>query len=129
MVVDASALIEVLLQSPSAPLIEERILGSGQVLHAPHLVDLEVMQVLRRYEAKGTLTRDRSRAALSVFLAFPMRRWAHAPLVPRIWDLRNNLTAYDASYIALAEAVDEPLITCDRALATAPGHRARIELM
>lgn len=127
-VVDASALIEVLLQSPSGSHIEERIFGAGQVLHAPHLVDLEVMQALRRYEAKGSLTRHRSQAALSVFLAFPIRRWAHRLLVPRIWDLRN-LTAYDASYVALAEVVDAPLITCDKALATAPGHRARIELM
>jgi predicted nucleic acid-binding protein len=128
-VVDASVVVELLLRTPSALLIEERLFESEQDLHAPHLIDLEVTQALRRYDAKGLLTAAGGHAALSVFVALPIRRWPHVTLLPRIWALRQNLTAYDASYVALAETIDAPLLTRDRALANAPGHRARIEFI
>jgi predicted nucleic acid-binding protein len=128
-VIDASAALEVLLRTPSAEAIEQRLFAQPQPLHAPHLIDVEVAQVLRRYSAAGQITSDRGRAALSDFSDFPIHRYPHGILLPRIWELRNNLTAYDAAYVALAEALDEPLITRDEKLAGAPGHRARIELV
>jgi predicted nucleic acid-binding protein len=127
-VVDASALLEVLLRTPAARSIEERVFERGETLHAPHLVDLEIAQVLRRYAAAGDISADRGREALDDLAAFRLRRWAHDALVMRIWDLRRNLTAYDAAYVALAEALDAPLLTRDRRLASAPGIRARVEV-
>jgi predicted nucleic acid-binding protein len=127
-VVDASAVIEVLLRTPSAPLIEGRLLGVGQ-LHAPYLIDVEVTQALRRYEAKRVLTAERGRAALAVFTAIPIWHWPHDLLLPRIWELRRNLTAYDAAYVALAEALDATLLTRDKKLVAASGHHARVELV
>ena len=100
----------------------------GETLHAPHLLDLEVLQVLRRYAAAGEISAERAREALDDLAAFRLRRWAHEPLTLRIWDLRQNLTAYDAAYVALAEALGAPLLTRDRRLASAPGIRARVEV-
>jgi len=128
-VVDASALLEVLLRTPVARSIEERLFEPGQSLHAPHLVDLEIAQVLRRYAAGGQISAGRGREALDDLASFRLRRWPHESLIMRIWDLRRNLTAYDAAYVALAEALDAPLLTRDRRLATAPGIRARVEVL
>jgi predicted nucleic acid-binding protein len=127
-VVDASAMLEVLLRTPAAPAIEERLFEGGETLHAPHLIDLEVVQVLRRYAAAGEISAERAREALDDLAAFRLRRWAHEPLTLRIWDLRQNLTAYEAAYVALAEALGAPLLTRDRRLASAPGIRARVEV-
>jgi predicted nucleic acid-binding protein len=127
-VVDASALLEVLLRTPAAKAVEDRLFGPGQMLHAPHLLDVEIAQVIRRYAAKGEIESERGRAALADLADFPLLRYPHDFLLPRIWDLRNNLTAYDAAYVALAEALDMPLLTRDRRLAATAGHRARIEL-
>lgn len=127
-VVDASALLEVILRTQAAPDVERRLFAPGQTLHAPHLLDVEVAQVIRRYAASGDIDDDRGRAALSDLLDFPVRRYPHDVLLPRVWELRRNLTAYDAVYVALAEALDVPLLTRDRHLANAAGHRARIEL-
>jgi predicted nucleic acid-binding protein len=128
-VVDASALLEALLRTPSAKAVEDRLFASRQTLHAPHLLDVEVAQVIRRYAANGEIDSARGRWALADLADLPLRRYPHDFLLPRIWDLRNNLTAYDAAYVALAEALDAPLLTCDRRLAAAPGHRAQIELV
>jgi predicted nucleic acid-binding protein len=128
-VVDASALLEVILRTRAAPDVERRLFASGQTLHAPHLLDVEVAQVIRRYAASGDIDGDRGRAALSDLLDFPVRRYPHDVLLPRVWELRNNLTAYDAVYVALAEALDVPLLTRDRRLTSAGGHRARVELV
>jgi predicted nucleic acid-binding protein len=128
-VVDASALIEALLRTPAASTLERRLLNSGETLHAPHLIDVEVAQVVRRYAANGDIDGERGGAALADLSDFPLRRYPHDFLLPRVWDLRNNLTAYDAVYVALAEALDAPLLTRDRRLAAAAGHRARIELV
>jgi predicted nucleic acid-binding protein len=127
-VVDASVVLEVLLQTPLAAAIEEHLFTSEQ-LHAPHLIDLEVAQVLRRFVFRGEVPTERGRAALADYADFPIRRYPHDFLLPRIWDLRDNLTAYDAAYVALAEALDATLLTHDRKLATTGGHLARIELL
>jgi predicted nucleic acid-binding protein len=128
-VVDASAALEVLLRTPAAPAIEERLFASGATLHAPHLIDLEVVQTLRRYAKAGEMAPERGRIALADFADFPIHRYPHGVLLPRIWDLRHNLTAYDAAYVALAEALDAPLVTRDRSLARVAGRRARIEVL
>lgn len=128
-VVDASALLEVLLRTSSAEPVEDRLFAPLQTLHAPHLLDVEVAQVVRRYAANGDIDVARGRSALADLADFPLRRYPHDFLLPRIWDLRDNLTAYDAAYVALAEALDAPLLTRDRRLAAASGHGARIELV
>ncbi|MEO9191733.1 MAG: type II toxin-antitoxin system VapC family toxin [Acetobacteraceae bacterium] len=128
-VVDASALLEVLLRTPAAEAVERRLLDSRQTLHAPHLLDVEVAQVIRRYTLAGELDVERGGVALADLGDFPLRRYPHDFLLPRVWELRNNLTAYDAVYVALAEALDVPLLTRDQRLATAPGHFARVELV
>jgi len=128
-VVDASAVIEVLLRTPAAVAVEARLFDSGETLHAPHLIDVEVAQVLRRYALAGRIDPEHCRAALEVVLDMPLRRYAHDFLLSRIWQLRGNLTAYDAVYVALAETLDAPLLTRDRRLANAVGHRARIEIV
>lgn len=125
-VLDASALLEVLLRTSRAAAIEEWVLGSGVTLHAPHLLDLEVAQVLRRYVAAAQLTPARALEALEDLQAFSIARYPHQLLLPRIWALRGNVTAYDGAYIALAEALDATLLTCDRRLAAAPGHTAEV---
>lgn len=128
-VVDASALLEVLLRTPRAGVVEERLFDHRQTLHAPHLLDVEVAQVIRRYAASGEIDGERGRAALADLADFPVHRYPHDVLLPRIWDLRHNLTAYDAAYVALAEALEAPLLTRDQRLATAAGHRAHVELV
>lgn len=127
-VVDASVVLEVLLQTPSAAALQLRLFQPAETLHAPHLIDLEVAQVLRRYAASKQVGATRCRTALSDWLAFPVSRYPHDALLPRIWQLRGNLTAYDAAYVALAEALASPLLTRDVRLASAPGHHAKVEL-
>jgi predicted nucleic acid-binding protein len=128
-VVDASALLEVLLRTPAAEAVEQRIFDNRSTLHTPHLLDIEVAQVIRRYAANGEIDGERGRAALADLTDLPLRRYSHDFLLPRIWALRNNLSAYDAAYVALAEALGAPLVTRDRRLAGAAGHHARIELL
>ena len=128
-VLDASVVLEVLLRTPAARKIEGRIFAKKQTLHAPHLLDLEVAQVLRRYSAAGELGGERGRLALEDLADFPIDRYPHDLFLPRIWELRNTVTAYDASYIALAEALSAPLFTRDRRLAAALGPPAIIELV
>jgi predicted nucleic acid-binding protein len=128
-VVDASALLEVLLRTPAAEVVERRVFGSRQTLHAPHLIDVEVAQVVRRYAAFGEIEPQRGVNALADLADMPLRRYAHDFLLPRVWALRHNLTAYDAVYVALAEALEAPLLTRDQRIAAATGHRARIELV
>ncbi len=128
-VVDASAVLEVLLRTPAAELVERRLFEPEQTLHAPHLIDVEVAQALRRYTASGEADPDRGRMALADLMDFPLTRYPHDFLLPRVWELRNNLTAYDAVYVALAEVLEAPLLTRDQRLSNAAGHRARIELI
>ncbi len=128
-VVDASALLEVLLRMPAGRAVEDRLLAPGQTLHVPHLLDVEVAQVIRRYAVGGEISEARGRMALGDLAELPLRRYPHDFLLPRVWELRHNLTAYDAVYVALAEVLDAPLLTRDRRLAASPGHRARIEVV
>ncbi|MGH6957033.1 MAG: type II toxin-antitoxin system VapC family toxin [Caulobacteraceae bacterium] len=128
-VVDASVVLEALLRTPAARAVESRLFATGESLHAPHLIDIEVAQVLRRYESRGELQPQRGQEALADFSDLPLRRYPHDLLLGRIWTLRRNLTAYDAAYVALAELLDAPLLTRDRRLAAAPGHGARVELL
>jgi predicted nucleic acid-binding protein len=128
-VVDASSVLEVLLRTPAAEVVQDRLFDPAETLHAPHLLDVEAAQVIRRYASAGEIDAPRGRAALDDLADFPLQRYPHGFLLPRVWELRNNLTAYDAVYVALAEALDAPLVTRDRRLADAPGHHARIELI
>jgi predicted nucleic acid-binding protein len=128
-VLDASALVELLTRSDRGQQVESRILRASDSIHAPALIDLEVAQVLRRYVSTGQVPEHWARMALDIAVAFPMRRYFHEPLVKRVWELKENLTAYDAAYVSLAEALRAPLVTCDAKLARAPGLRASIELI
>lgn len=122
-------MLEVLLRMPAGVALEARLFDTRQSLHAPHLVDVEVAQVLRRYAHAGEADAARCAAALDDLAGLPLTRYPHGVLMPRVWELRDNLSAYDAVYVALAEALDAPLITRDQRLANAPGHRARVELV
>jgi predicted nucleic acid-binding protein len=128
-VADASALLELLIGTEAAPAVAARLLDPAQTLHAPHLVDVEVAQALRRYAAAGDLSPRQGERALADLRALPLRRYPHAVLLPRAWELRRSVTAYDAVYVALAEALGAPLLTRDARLARAHGHRARVELL
>ena len=127
-VLDASAAVELLLQSPIGERVADRALAAHESVHAPHLLDVEVTQVVRRYTLAGELTAQRAEEALQDLVDLPFIRHAHDDLIARIWSLRESLTAYDAVYVALAEALDAPLITRDGKLARAHGHAASIEL-
>ena len=128
-VLDASAVIEWLFQSPAGVRIDRRIFSASESLHAPHLVDVEVAQVLRRYVRDKTITVQRGQEALEDLSDLPLRRYPHDFLLPRIWELRAALTAYDASYVALAELLEAPLLTCDGKIASASGHSANVEVI
>jgi predicted nucleic acid-binding protein len=125
-VVDTSAVIEVLLNTPGSARIADRLFAPNETLHAPHLLDVEVAQVLRRYARTGELDPARGRQALQDLAELPLFRYPHDLLLQRIWELRSNVTAYDAVYLALAEALAAPLLTRDGRLASVPGHRARV---
>ena len=128
-VVDASAMLEVLLNTSAGARIADRLFARGETLHAPHLLDLEVAQVLRRYAGSGQLGAVRGAQALEDLAAIGLTRYPHDVLLPRIWELRANLTAYDAAYVALAEVLEAPLLTRDAALHAPRVHRARVELV
>ncbi len=128
-VADASAVLELLLGTDAAPRVAARLLDASETLHAPHLLDVEVTQVLRRYAISGGLDARRGERALADLLDLPLRRHPHTVLLRRAWELRRSISAYDAVYVALAEALGAPLVTRDARLARAHGHRARVELL
>jgi predicted nucleic acid-binding protein len=127
-VLDASVVLDLLLRSTAAKALEERMFAPGESLHAPHLIDLEIAQVLRRYWLAGELTAIRAGEAFEDLAALPLQRYGHEVFLGRIWELRNNVTAYDAAYLALAEVLGAPLLTRDKRLAAASGHHAIVEL-
>lgn len=128
-VIDASALAELVVGgTPRAARLAARIADPSESLHAPHLIDLEVTSVLRSLVARQQLSGALATRAIGDLLALDITRYPHDVLVPRIWQLRGNLTVYDAAYIALAEGLRVPLVTCDGQLAAAPGNRAQVEL-
>jgi len=109
--------------------LRSRLFAGGASLHAPHLLDLEVLHVLRRFERRGILRPSRAAEAVEDLLDLPLTRYPHAALADRVWELRGALTAYDAAYVALAEALHAPLLTRDAALASAAPRLARVELV
>jgi len=127
-VVDASVVIEILLRTTAGIDLGDDLLGREESMCAPHLLDVEVAQVLRRYAMTGQLADERARESLSDLMALPIERFGHDLLLNRVWQLRDNLTAYDAVYVALAEALAATLVTRDERVANAPGHRASVEL-
>lgn len=128
-VVDASTLLEVLLRTPAAESAEARLFEERQTLHAPHLLDVEVTQVLRRYANAGEINERRGSEALADLADFPIRRYPHGFLMTRVWSLRHNFTAYDATYVALAEALNARLLTRDRRLVAAVRRHVDIRLV
>jgi predicted nucleic acid-binding protein len=126
-VLDASAVLELLLGTTGGAIVERRIDNPNETLHVPHLLDVEVAQVIRRYERKRTITAARGRQALEDLADLDATRYAHDLLLARVWSLRHNFSAYDAVYVALAEALAAPLLTCDARLARSGGHGARVE--
>jgi predicted nucleic acid-binding protein len=127
-VLDASTVIELLLQTTTGKRVARRIAARGQGLHAPHLVDVEVLQVLRRWEACGVLSPGRAAEAVADLAELDVRRHPDDVLSRRVWELRARVTAYDAAYLALAEGLRAPLLTTDGRLARASGHHATVEL-
>ena len=128
-VIDASALVEFLLQTPLGTRVEARLFRDQEELHSPHLADVEVTQGLRRLVRAGEVSPDRAVEALADLADLDLHRHPHLDLLTRAWKLRENITAYDAMYVALAEALDALIVTCDAPLAKAPGHRAHIEVI
>ena len=125
---DASATVTLLLSQPGFERIAAWFSRKGPI-HVPEILYLEVAHVLRRRLRRGELDPDHAAQALEKLMLLPFVRHSHHPYLPRIWMLRDNLTAYDAAYVAVAEALKAPLLTCDVKLAGAPGHNAKIELV
>ena len=128
-VVDASAMTELFLQTRVGVHVEARLFRDGDELHAPHLLDVEVVQALRRLVRAGEVLSGRAEEAVEDLVLFHVLRHPHVDFLGRAWELRDNLTAYDAMYVALAEALDAPLVTCDGPLGAAPGAAARVEVI
>lgn len=128
-VLDASATLDWLLRTPAGLKIEQRIYAPPQSVHAPHLLDLEVAQVLRRFVRERVISAPRAESAIGDLVDTRITRYPHRLLLPRVWQLRHNLTAYDAIYVALAELLNAPLVTRDRKIGTASGHHAQVEVV
>lgn len=121
---DASVVVELLINGPLAEIVGRDLMRSGQALIVPHLLDIEVMTAVRTLTAGRRIDSHTGHAVLNGLSLLPAERCSHTPLLPRIWELRHNFTAYDAAYIALAEATGSVLYTCDAKLAK--GHRAKV---
>ena len=128
-VIDASAVLELVLRTEKGKKVEARVLVSEESLHAPHLIDVEVTQALRRLVQLKEIKAERAKQALDDHAALHIKRADHVDMLERLWELRQSITAYDATYVALAEVLDAPLITCDSKLARSHGHRATVELI
>ncbi len=125
-VLDASAAVEVVLErGAQGEWVANELLSAGSV-HAPHLIDSEVASALRRLSLGGEISARRGSAALRHFLRLRLTRYPAEPLLPRVWQLRHTLTAYDATYVSLAESLNAPLVTTDERLARSIGHSAAI---
>ena len=129
-VVDASALVALVLDEPAgtATRLRERLGRSGETLHAPHLIDVEVAQALRQQVNRAAIAVETAEIALDLLARLPIALYPHSDLLQRAWAMRENVTAYDAVYVALSEMLGAPLITLDRGLANSPGHRAQFEV-
>ena len=129
MVLDASGAVEFLLNTAAGKRLAARLADESVVVHVPHLIDMEVAQVLRRYVRHGTFHERMGALALDRWRNLDVERYSHEPFLDRIWQLRDNVTAYDAVYIALAETLSTVLVTGDRKLVGVPGVRVAIELI
>jgi len=127
-VVDTSAVIEAVCAAQPDPALMER-LATADRRFVPHLVDIEVISVVRRLVQRQALTGPRAELALSLFAELPLSRVSHEPLRARIWSLRGNVSPYDAAFVALAEAFEAPLLTCDARLSRASGPTCRFEVV
>lgn len=128
-VLDASAAIDWMLQTPAGQRVDKRIFSQNESLHSPHLVDLEVAQVLRRLVREQAVSVYRADEAIRDLLDLRITRYPHSVLLPRIWQLRGNFSAYDAAYVVLAETLGATLLTRHTRLASASGHHATVELI
>lgn len=127
-VVDASVVVDLLLRRRAADL-NGRLLLEGTMLHAPQLLDLEVVSAIRRFVRLGEVSAETGGYAVAGLGVFPLDRHGHARLIARVWSLRDIMSAYDASYVALAEILEAPLVTRDAKLARVGGHAAVVELV
>ena len=127
-VLDASAAVDWLLQTSAGERIEKRIYARGETLHSPHLLDLEIMQVLRRLAREGTLSVHRADQAVNELFNLRITRYPHFVFLPEILRRRHNLSAYDAAYVVLAQKLGAALVTRDHKLASAAGHTAAVEV-
>jgi predicted nucleic acid-binding protein len=132
LVADASAVVELLLGRPAARRIERHVLGHRYALHAPHLLDLEVLNAVRRVVAAGETSVVRATEAIGDLIDLPLERYPHDHLIERIWSLRENLSAYDAAYLALTESLAEDgavLLTSDARFARAARAHSGVEVL
>lgn len=127
LIVDTSAVVEALTAESADPLLIARLAADGD-LHAPHLIDVEVLSALRGLVQAGQITADRAQDARLDFAELTITRYSHEPLADRAWELRHNVTPYDAVFVALAELTERPLVTCDARLTAVPGIVADIEV-
>ncbi|MEA2491835.1 MAG: hypothetical protein QOH21_3627 [Acidobacteriota bacterium] len=125
-IIDASVIVDALIGGDFGQGAAERLSRTGQTLHAPVTIDAEVLHALRRRWVARKMSDADARDAVKIFQILPVLRHPVQPLVDRIWSLRHNITAYDAAYVALAEALGAPLLTRDQRLAQSSGHSARI---
>jgi predicted nucleic acid-binding protein len=129
-VLDASAAVDLLLQiEPQASAVSGWVTGQGKPLHVPFLFDEEVVQTLRRRNLQRELSSDRAQEALDDLQEMRLLRYPLAPLITRIWELRANMSVFDAAYVVLAETLEAVLVTCDRKLGRATGHQATIQVV
>ena len=129
-VLDASVVVDLLLDlPPHSGTIWRRLGEHAPSVAAPHLLDAEVGQTLRRFANSGAITARAAREAIEDMAGLPVQRYPNGPLLDRALDLRRNVTVYDALYIVLAEALDATLLTRDSSLARVPGHSARVEVL
>ncbi len=122
LVVDASCLYEVIIATPNAPLISERLTADTDHA-APHVIDVEVMGVIRAHALSGRLDGTAAQQAVDDLGDWPGERFGHRFLLARAWELRHSVRGWDAFYVALAEALDSPLVTLDVRLSRASGPR------
>lgn len=128
-VIDASLALDIAIATPDGMVLRDRLSRDGGALAAPDVIELEVLQTLRRQLRNDRFTQKRASEALAIFDALEIERFSHRPLRARIWALKDNLTAYDAAYFALAEWLDAPLWTRDEKFGGVPGHRAIVEIL